>query len=397
MNLKYCLTGILCLFLKSDAQIKPLTIGDKVPDVTIKNIYNYPALQSNLSAFNNKLLILDFMATTCTGCIKLLPHLDSLQKEFGDQIQIFLISYEKREKVINFIKKNIYARLLPFPIATDDTLLSKFFPHTFISHEVWIKDNVVKAITSGEQVTAKSISFLLENNNINLPVKTDKPSFDFNAPLLATDVHPAFYSLLTGFVKDASAKNVTLTDTLSKRLRITMFNLSILSLYFRSYGLQFFPESFITFETKNTAPFIYDKSDKQWRQKNTYCYEVTLPLGIAKAMIGEKIRNDLDTYFGLKGRIEKRKIRCNIVVRGSSPPTIFPSLNTSVNIFLSQLNSRYLKEPFINESGGDKKIYVDAAMDYATDEESAKQILRTQGFDIIEGVREVEVFVLSEN
>jgi len=36
-------------------------------------------------------------------------------------------------------------------------------------------------------------------------------------------------------------------------------------------------------------------------------------------------------------------------------------------------------------------------MDYATDEESAKQILRTQGFDIIEGVREVEVFVLSEN
>ena len=107
MNLKYCLTGILCLFLKSDAQIKPLTIGDKVPDVTIKNIYNYPALQSNLSAFNNKLLILDFMATTCTGCIKLLPHLDSLQKEFGDQIQIFLISYEKRERVINFIKKNI--------------------------------------------------------------------------------------------------------------------------------------------------------------------------------------------------------------------------------------------------------------------------------------------------
>jgi thiol-disulfide isomerase/thioredoxin len=182
MKMIYCLTGILCLFLKSNAQeIKPLTIGDKVPDAVIKNIYNYPALQSSISAFNNKLLILNFMATNCISCLKALPRFASLQNEYGDKIQIVLVTNQSAEKIKTFLRLRPEVKL---PIVSGDSVLSKLFPHTFISHEVWIKEGVVKAITYADYVNKTNIETILSDKKINWPVKRDMAEFDYSKPLL---------------------------------------------------------------------------------------------------------------------------------------------------------------------------------------------------------------------
>ena len=156
--IKYCLTGMLLFSLKVWSQeIKPLLIGETVPVIKINTNFNTTALPSN-TAIDKGLVILDFMATNCSSCIKLLPHLDSIQKNYGNKIRIFLVTEQKKEKVKKFLQAHPEIKL---PVIGEDTLLSKYFPHTFISHEVWIMDGVVKAITYPEYVTDKNIQSLL--------------------------------------------------------------------------------------------------------------------------------------------------------------------------------------------------------------------------------------------
>lgn len=396
MKLKYCLTGILCIYLKCFSQeIKPLTIGDKVPDALIKNIYNYPALQSKFPAFKNELIILDFMATTCLGCIHILPHLDSLQKEYGNKVRIILISYEKKERVGTFLQKNIIGREIHLPIVTNDTLLSKYFPHTLLSHEVWIKDNVVKAITKSSYVKRENIEAVLTNKAINWPVKNDMPLYDYSKSLLAAGQQKDLNSIITPFIKDASYKHSMIIDTIGKSVRTRMFNLPVVQMYLRTYGLDVFLPSFIILDVADTKHFIYDKNDKDWRKQNTYCYENFLPLRMDKKTRAEKMRSDLDNYLGLHSSIERRKILCNVITRNNVPAT-FVAHNYSLHAIVSSLNSRYNSIPFLNESGYNGEIFLDPSINILTEENKVREILMKQGFNIMQATREVTVFVIRE-
>ena len=57
-------------------EIKPLKIGDKVPDIEFKNIINYKSKTARLSDFKGKLVILDFWGTWCTSCIAAFPKME---------------------------------------------------------------------------------------------------------------------------------------------------------------------------------------------------------------------------------------------------------------------------------------------------------------------------------
>ena len=91
-------TAVLFLFLSplqaQQPALKSITIGDTVPDITITHVYNYHDSTIKLSGLKGKLVILDFWATWCSGCVQELPKLDSLQKEFANKMQILLINQE---------------------------------------------------------------------------------------------------------------------------------------------------------------------------------------------------------------------------------------------------------------------------------------------------------------
>lgn len=388
MKLQYCLTGILLLSLKVCSQTPPLSIDDKMPAVKINSILNHPVSSTSFSAFNNKLVILDFMTTTCTGCLKALPKMDALQKKYKGSMQVIIVTPEPAEKIKKFLLKHSY----DLPVVVRDTVLSGLFPHTFIPHEVWIHKGKVKAITNSGKVTAENIEAMLSDKKINWTVKNDLPPYDHSKPLLA-DTAARYYSLFTSYKEGASAKNISVTDSLRNNQRITMFNLSVLSLYFRSYGRKVFPESFIIFET-DPSSFIYTKNDPQWRKKHTYCYEQLYPLDQTESQAGERMRRDLDHFFSLNGRFEKRTITCNIIVKDTVAITGRSPANTTVNNLVAQLNTRYRETPFINESGSDADVYIDALASSLTDPSA---LLRGQGFTIIPAQREVEVFVLRAN
>jgi len=187
--MKYII-GLLAMLLPilSGAQslpVKPLTIGDAVPDITVTNVYNYPASKIHLSDLKGKLVILDFWAVWCTGCIQGIPKLDSLQKEFQNKLQVILINeegeksrteneYKTKAFFDNWIKKSNGSFSIPYSLNRIDRL-DKRFPHIFIPHYVWIASNgKVIAITSSEQVNRQNIAAILNGLPGKMPLKSDR-------------------------------------------------------------------------------------------------------------------------------------------------------------------------------------------------------------------------------
>ena len=185
MKLIYCLMILLWPFMSTSQSVKPLRIGDTVPDITLTNVYNYPASRIHLCDLKGKLVILDFWATWCGSCIHGFPKMDSLQKKFSNKLQIILVNNNggngNEEKVKDFFRKIELKEKGGFMLpstTTQNRLLLQLFPHTFIPHYVWIGpgENVI-AITSSNEVTAENIEAVINRRCITLPVKVDSLNF----------------------------------------------------------------------------------------------------------------------------------------------------------------------------------------------------------------------------
>ena len=187
--MKYIM-GLLAMLLPllSRAQsppVKPLTIGDTVPDITITSVYNYPASTIHLSDLKGKLVILDFWATWCGGCVQSIPKLNTLQKKFPKKLFVLLLNNQggksraEQEKKIKAFFMNIKPKIkealvLPAGLERIDTL-DKLFPHTFIPHYVWIGPRgEVLAITSSDEITKQNICAVLKGRPNKMNVKADK-------------------------------------------------------------------------------------------------------------------------------------------------------------------------------------------------------------------------------
>ena len=172
MNL--LVAALLIISLNSFSQQKSLQIGDQCPDILIKNLVNYKTNEVGLSSFKGKLLILDFWATWCAPCVSMMPYSDSLQKKFGERIQILPVTDQDSQTVKQFLKNfNQISHINMFSV-TGDRILRSLFPHEEIPHYVWIDQNgKVVAITGAEQLTESNIENLLDGNHPELPVKQD--------------------------------------------------------------------------------------------------------------------------------------------------------------------------------------------------------------------------------
>lgn len=332
--LKYCLTGMLLFSLKVWSQEVPLSVGEKVPRINLITIFNNPAFESNPFVKTDRLVILDFMASNCSSCLKVLPRFDSIQKIYGNTIQIYLVTEEKKDKIKNFLQRHPEIKL---PVIGEDTVLSKMFPHTFISHEVWIKEGVVLAITHPEYVTVKNVATALSGSAVHWPVKD---------------------------------------DVLEAKLSSTHF--PIIDLYLHTYGLYHLPASHIILEVKNKDRFIYSGTGykTEWTARNTFCMDAVSP--------------DLDNYFGLHGRIEKRKMNFYILrCCGSAPDT---NAGLTLHSIAYRLNENNI--PVINEAPERQRAPV--SPEALKDVSLLKNELKKYGLELVQEEREAEVLVITD-
>ena len=127
-----------------------------ITDFKTEIILNGSSANGLLSGLQKELTIIDFFGTWCAPCIRALPALALMQKEYADKISIVLISTETAEQLQKFIsgKKDF-----SFPVIVDaDKRITELFQPPSYPYTVIInKNNEVVAITEAAAITAGMI------------------------------------------------------------------------------------------------------------------------------------------------------------------------------------------------------------------------------------------------
>jgi len=305
--------GAMLVVVSYCQKVVGLNIGDQVPELNFSSIINYSQNSANTIDFKDRLLILDFMNTGCTGCIAALPRIDRLKQKYNNQVSVFIATSENKQRASNFLIHNPIGKKITLPIIINDTAIEPYFPHKYISHLVWIFKGKVVAITHNDYVTEKNIKQVLKGQPINWPVKRDVLAFDYEQPLfiLNSDNIPEFsnpdfieYTGFTTNLDNISPQYKIFKDSSRKITRIAIVNFSLLQLVLKSMRLPLNYNLSQIITDKSLASQLVNSSTNitrtDWRQKNRICYERVIKGLLSDAEIEQKIKQDLENHFDLR-------------------------------------------------------------------------------------------------
>ena len=150
-------------------------VNDVTGDFPINKILNNPQSSSSFQNLKDRLLIVDFFGTWCVPCIKALPELSALQRQFKDEIRILLVSDESAGKLEGFIKKQ---SVFTLPVVVDEqgTFIKLFQPPSYPYTVIVGKNGKVIAIPAAEEMNEANVTkWLIEQNtNPDVIIKTTK-------------------------------------------------------------------------------------------------------------------------------------------------------------------------------------------------------------------------------
>jgi len=418
----------LCLFFKANSQsqtinIKPLNIGDTIPEAIWNKplqVVNHPQGKKiiTLNDYKGKLIVLDFMNTYCGSCIEALPEFESLVKKNGDKILILIVLNETGDRVKKFIKTNPVAKGINLPFIYCDTTLQELFPHRYVSHEAWIHEGNVKAITSAQYVTAENINTILQHKPISWGEKADQTLFNYNVPILVNN--PAitgnlrmsaktYYSSMTEHMSGVGSRKTLTIDSVKKIKRIDYINYSVLDTYLSSVNeAEGLTLSHVLLNTRYPENLTYKKSTlyrDEWNKLYNFCYEAVFPLDESPERISDKIRSDLNYYHSLKGEIIIQETQCYKIIKkarfGNSPHVSFDVANqpikSTLKDLLVRLNESLIGTPLFTDLDPMTTIDVKINKDQLKNFDSLNEAFKISSFTLEPVLKETKMFMISDS
>lgn len=401
-----------------------LKVGDIVPNIEF-NMLNYRDSKGSLSDFRGKLIILDFWATWCTSCIGKFSKLDSLQRRFGNVLQIILVNSKSTgdddKKVEEFLRKwKEKYNNFSLPIAIKDSVADLLFVHNLIPHYVWIDFNgKVTAITASEQVTGENIKKLVEGDIVELPPKkdidADRPFYLSNDISIDDFLHYSIF--IRGKLNGLPSGNRLRYSGSIIRGR-AMSNTTLLEMY-RSFANELiadfrYSDKRLMLEVEDSTKLILNKAklnEDAWNKANLYTYELIVPTSESKKLYRIML-DDLNRYSDYYGRIEIRKVKCLILVITGKSTKLYTSggklenmlydmdkrylINAPVSYLISFLDEAVSTQlPIIDETQLASYIDIQLPAECKSIEEYRK-VLQQYGLDLVEADRAISVFVISD-
>lgn len=381
-----CITALLCLLMKLAPDpipvlnptpiLRPLHIGDRVPDIVLNQLYNYTSASVPISAFGGKLLLLDFWATYCATCIEKMDHMEQLMKRYPEQLQVLLVSpagkNDTRQRIHALFErhKNSAGDRFQLPVVVNDTALGTLFPNKYLPHIIWINAaQKVIAITGSEAVTTENISAVLAGKQPAFELKEDYVDFKPREGLFKNGNGGSgndflFRTIVTPNVLGIPSSSSMKKDERGMVTRISHANAGLLFLLKQAYDCSLpFGHTDLS---KAGSDIDYREKDDQWRVNNSYCYEMVVPptsFAAAKSLM----QRDLQRYFGLSASIDLLLTDCYVLTAdtarlgrfkssgGKSVNHLFESsgkqLRNSPVSTLSNYLDEVLDKPVVNETG----------------------------------------------
>jgi thiol-disulfide isomerase/thioredoxin len=323
-------------------RLSHLEIGSKFPDLEFSNAFYHSKPTLRLSDFKGKAVIIDIWAPWCSPCLSSLPKIDTLQKEFQNDLQFVLITREGKE----FSKKTYETvtsrkQLAKLPVIVEDSLIS-FIPRV-IPHYIWIdKNGTIKGITGSDELTGTNIRKLITGDNLDLKLKEDLIFESADHPMFSegsryTKDELLFNSVLTKFIQGYSTNCTRGVDW--NWVRCTRHPIILLyKVAMGKFGMEFMNnnrvilEGFSSLEDSLKIGFFTDKTVSLWSSIQTqhfYNYELVVPEDYFKQATSKEdkrnvlfsyMQQDINRYFsplGFTGSIEKRSKKILTLVRTS--------------------------------------------------------------------------------
>jgi peroxiredoxin len=294
-------------------QIDAPNVGDACPNFKFYTLTHNRYLQEDsIAAHKGKVIILEFWATTCRPCIPAMDNFEILEASFPNQVKVFSVSDEDRERIERFLDKHPTGSTILWDY---DKKLNTAFYHHFIPHTVLIDpQGIVRAFTSPEEVTPSVIRRLLSGQDIAVKPKHE---YDPNARPVNSDLAKAL---------DAAALN---NDP--ERIRIYPSQPRAANgLLVTFSGYRDGVETQINWETKNHVSFvncpatlIYQSvldipnsrmvleisadrlAQYSFTKENAYCLELSVPDFLQKSL-KEFGQQQLEILFPLKAKQESK-------------------------------------------------------------------------------------------
>ncbi len=400
--------------------IKEIKIGEKVPDVFLGKILNSKTTSARFSDYKGKVVLIDFYATWCVPCIAALPKLDSLQKEFKDQLVVLPVAYQKRELVSESFKDIPSIKGLSLPVVVEDTIMQKLFPHHTVPHDVIVDQHgIVRAITSVESINSVTLKSYMSGNGVLLTPKVDVVSFNFEKPFFMNDKGIELLKsqfLITGYYDGVASRAGIYKMGASVNTRFECTNCTIRNLYRaamlkRPAGSLDLPDNRMILKVSDPAPFDGPKmssSDRpNWNKKYCYCVDLIVPPNRAGQMY-DQLRNGLDDFFGYNSELQKVKLKCLEVKIVDSLKAKSISINSvfdrgadlwtfkkqTVQFFLKYIN-QYSSIPIVETTGFNENIDIQLTPDINNIPNLRSQLL-LYGMDLVESYQTMDVIVISD-
>ena len=411
-------------------EIKPLKIGDKVPDELWDQ--NFPVVSTandqtqmlSFGDYKDKLIILDFWATWCAPCISSLGKLDTLQKEFADDLVIIPTSYEPEEKVRKFFKE----KGLQLPTAFEETLLKKYFPYRSIPHQVWIKDGKVLAIPETAYTNRVNIQKAIKDIPVMLSEKK-QVDFDSSKPLLIDgngggEDRLLFQSVITKRINTNTAGVVPVNEK-----GVLFYNGSVFDLFGEAYSditgysrkkiINELPDSLTQLldygDRKLIGDYELDQEYLKWLDEHTFCYNLYSRINLGKGTIYRVMKNDLNDYFsaafGIQAIVEERTMECLVLEKIGSTDRLLSKgaksrykyekdhthlVNKNMGMLTGVLNTIDPNRILLNHTNIDKNIDMDFPHALVNNLEKSNEFLKGYGLRITEKKLPIEMVVIKE-
>ncbi|HET7119592.1 MAG TPA: redoxin domain-containing protein [Hanamia sp.] len=440
------LFGVINNVAAQSSEIRPLIKGQKVPNLHLSLHIGDSTYTTDLYDLKKKLILFDFWGIFCSSCIAQMPHLQKLQEEFGENIQIIIVTKNSKNEIDKLFKRinghvspeiTYAAKHLPFIV--EDTLLCFLFPHVGIPAHVWLDSaKILKGIAYDNSTTAENIHAFLIGKRVRLD-EMSMAEIDTSNPLSWIYGDNEFldqikyYSFIFSRLKHKNGGDGEVTPLIdsatNKIVGLSCVNMSIEDLYKLSWFHYKSPNigilnSKILLEVKNKEKFYPPKKNSEyfdWADTSLFSYAIKLPLKNADE-IYNSMQQDLDSYFHYRSKFEYRKIRCLTLKRISNEDKIMTKglkskqelvvrsnevhlniQNTPMSYLFSRIESVIIYKdsyiPFFDETKYKRNI--DINLPWSDDIKNIsiptlRSSLRKYGLDLVEEYKILRMIVISD-
>ena len=351
----------LALASISTAQVADLNVGDPAPPLKLAELVQAPeGAKADLESLRGEVIMLEFWATWCAPCLKSMPHVNELHRQYVDQgVRVIAITREAPALVKRFLGDGAIESWVGID---ENAATGHAYGITAIPTTVLIdREGVVAAITSPDKVTPEVLSSLVAGEPIDLPVQKIVPfSLSWDQPGSGDLTEPIAQMI----IKESKASNGRMFGPGDGRLIAD--------------GMR--PQSFIA------AGYDVPSFQIDWQvpdDQRRYRLSVVAPNG-DDAQVREMTRFLTESALGLHVRWESRDVETAVFHRldGDAPKRIPSDLEEAdgfvagnramlnggtVDDFIHWSGLNVLRMPCVNETG------IEGRFDFNTEWERGKR------------------------